>query len=558
MGDQRNRNQAWILAAAILALGAPIAPAQESEPPATIPPAPTQLEDRLHQMEAQNRKLAEQLEKTERRHDEQMQRLLQEMTQLRKQVGAGAGSSNATSSGGSSSGGGAGDRGSGAVTARPGDGPNLGGAPGTPGGRLSPVPGYGVSGATAEKKVPLKANFGPGFELMTEDKEFQLQFHQETQFDARSFVPHGDDYARSGFVFPRVRAFFNGRLTQPIEYSLSLNRGFSGLDILDAYLNFRYDDRAQIKVGRFMTPFNYEQFAIQNMWLFAPERSLFTSNLGLNRQLGVQLWGNLFDNRVDYAVGAFDGPRNSFEDYNESKDVISYLNIRPFGDQEKGSLLRDLNLGGSFSYGEQDNPIVPRAFRTASNASNASTADLFSPPFLVLGDSVRERGQRTFWSAHAAYFYKQFSFFTDYNGGILRYALNKKAPESVDVPVSGYSVAMGYFLTGETQERRTILEPNRPFSLRRGKLGPGAWELIFRYSDLEFDRSVFSGGLADPKLWSQRAWNTNFGVNWYLNRYVKVYFDWQHTEFGNPVIYRQPNIKQLTNELFWIRMQLYF
>ena len=26
-----------------------------------------------------------------------------------------------------------------------------------------------------------------------------------------------------------------------------------------------------------MTPFNYEQFAIQNMWLFAPERSLFTA-----------------------------------------------------------------------------------------------------------------------------------------------------------------------------------------------------------------------------------------------------------------------------------------
>ena len=80
-------------------------------------------------------------------------------------------------------------------------------------------------------------------------------------------------------------------MTKPVEYTVSINRGFGGLDILDAFLNFHYDDRAQLKVGRFMTPFNYEQFAIQNMWLFAPERSLFTSNLGLNRQLGVQLWG---------------------------------------------------------------------------------------------------------------------------------------------------------------------------------------------------------------------------------------------------------------------------
>ena len=50
---------------------------------------------------------------------------------------------------------------------------------------------------------------------MTEDEEFQLQVHQETQFDARSFDPNGDEFARSGFVFPRVRLFFNGRLTKP-------------------------------------------------------------------------------------------------------------------------------------------------------------------------------------------------------------------------------------------------------------------------------------------------------------------------------------------------------
>ena len=167
-----------------------------------------------------------------------------------------------------------------------GGGGSGGGGAGTPGTRNSPVPGYGVSGSRAEKKYPLKANFGPGFELMSEDGEFQFQFHQETQFDAREFDPNGDDFARSGFVFPRVRAFFNGRVTKPIEYTVSLNRGFGGLDVLDAFVNFRYDDRAQLKVGRFMTPFNYEQFAIQNMWLFAPERSLFTSNLGLNRQLG--------------------------------------------------------------------------------------------------------------------------------------------------------------------------------------------------------------------------------------------------------------------------------
>ena len=52
---------------------------------------------------------------------------------------------------------------------------------------------------------------------------------------------------------------------------------------------------------------------------------------------------------------------------------------------------------------------------------------------------------------------------------------------------------------------------------------------------MDIGREVFTNGLADPNLWSNRDWSTNLGLNWYLNRYVKFYLDWQHTEFGDPV-----------------------
>jgi phosphate-selective porin OprO/OprP len=565
MGDRRRRGLIWVCAAAIAYGSVPSAVAQQPAAlPATPPPAPgsapadreAELEARLRQMEQQNRKLAEQLDATQRRNEEQMQQLLKEMSELRQQIGAGTPKAGDGGSGAGDGGSGGGDR---TINVQPGSNPNIGGAPDQPGGRRSPVPSYGVSGARAEKKSPLKGNFGPGFEFMTEDQEFQLQFHQETQLDYKDFYPHGDQFARSGFVFPRVRAFFNGRVTKPWEYMLSINRGLGAIDILDAYVNYHTDDRFQLKAGRFMTPFNYEQFAIQNMWLIAPERSLFTANLGLNRMLGVQTWGTILDKRLDYAVGVFNGPRNSFEDFNEAKDVISYINARPFGALEEGALLRNLNLGGSFSYGAQENPIVPRAFRTASNASNASAADLLSPPFFAFNPTVLERGTRSFWSAHGAYFYEQLSLFADYNGGILRYAPSPTAPASVVIPTSGFSVAAGYFLTGETIERRTILEPLRPFNLKHGDaFGLGAFELIARYSTMELDRSAFTMGLADPNLWSNRAWILDLGFNWYLTRYIKIYVDWQHTEYGDPVIFRLPNIKQLTNELLWLRLQIYF
>src|SRR5262249_21182623 len=150
--------------------------------------------------------------------------------------------------------------------------------------------------------------------------------------------------------------------------------------------------------------------------------------------------------------------------------------------------------------------------------------------FLIFNKDVVERGQRTFWSANVAYFYRSLSVVADYNGSIQRFAPSAKAPASVVVPIDGLSVAAGYFLTGETQERRTIVEPLKPFSLKHGDFGPGAVELIARYSTFDADPSVFDSGLADRDLWSHRAWVTNLGVNWYPNKFVKVYLDWQHAE----------------------------
>ena len=123
----------------------PPAVAQEPRPSASIPPAQPQLEARLHQMELQNHKLAEQLDAAQRRHDEQMQQLLREVSQLREQVVAGK-KANASA-----------DRGGGNGGAprppKPGDGPDLGTAPVTPVGGHLPRPGKGVSTRAPRKSV---------------------------------------------------------------------------------------------------------------------------------------------------------------------------------------------------------------------------------------------------------------------------------------------------------------------------------------------------------------------------------------------------------------------
>jgi phosphate-selective porin OprO/OprP len=117
----------------------------------------------------------------------------------------------------------------------------------------------------------------------------------------------------------------------------------------------------------------------------------------------------------------------------------------------------------------------------------------------------------------------------------IRSYANGLAASPVHVSLDGWFVQAGYLLTGETTRDRTNLQPLRPFDLREGRFGPGAWELTARYSQLNLDPRVFTDGFADPNLWTNHAKLIDAGANWYLNQFVKVYLDWEHAIFGSPV-----------------------
>lgn len=154
-----------------------------------------------------------------------------------------------------------------------------------------------------------------------------------------------------------------------------------------------------------------------------------------------------------------------------------------------------------------------------------------------------------------AYYYEGLSVIGQWGKGINSFA--KKTGPSVPMSVDGWSISLAYLLTGETLSERTIIDPIHRFDLRKGKFGLGAFEPFARFSALEVGDEVFSQGLADPNLWTNRAWMTDIGVNWYLNRMLKVYFDWQHAAFGDPVFYRAGGL-QPTSDILWMRFQFYY
>jgi phosphate-selective porin OprO/OprP len=403
------------------------------------------------------------------------------------------------------------------------------------------------------KPVSTAGRFGPGFEWKTDDDEFVLQFHNLTQIDGRFYNQPGQDPVTDTFAIPREWFMFSGRLTKPYEYFVSLQSGFDVVGVLDVFLNIHYDDRLQFRVGRGKTPFTYEFYQEPIQGLLVPERSLFFNNFALNRAIGLQTWGQLFDKRLDYAFGIYNTNRNGVVDTSDGKNFLGYLNYRPFA-KATDSILENFSFGGSVDTGNQVGPPVPSVFRTiVPTAGNAAVGT----PFLSFNQGIQEAGNHTMWDVHAALFYKQWTVISEWGSGRQPYGNAANFNQKVQLPVSSWYIQTGYMLTGETVSFRGVPNPYHNFDLRPGKFGLGAWEIFGRYDTLQLGEEVFRYNLANQADWARSLYLTDMGFNWYWNRWIKFVFDWEHAVFDKPVLYA-PDKKHLTSDLFWMRFQIYF
>jgi phosphate-selective porin OprO/OprP len=410
-----------------------------------------------------------------------------------------------------------------------------------------------------EWELPLRAKLGDGFTLESLDSQIQLRIRVLNQVDGKLFLPTDQEPARSGLYIPRFRIYFEGQLTELFEYELSLQRSVEGaFDVLDANINYRLCEGLQLRVGRAIVPYSFNWYDHLEQYYITPERGLFPLNFGLARQAAVIAHGRLNDRQFQYAVGGTFGQLSGLADTNSTRDGLFYLNSRPFLHADDLPLLRFLNLGGSLAVGRQAFPGEPLPLRTSLQTSeNDEAAQAASAIFLEFGDDVVAVGRRFQGAVHAAWYVGPISLEAEWYTARFQFAADPAAPERT-LPVSGFDVTLGCFVTGETVEDRSTVVPIRPFTPRSGS-GPGALELFGRYSELDITGRVFSGGFADPDDWTNRAAITDVGCNWYLNRYVRVTFDWQHAMYADPVLLNEAqDLRSRTNDLYWLRCQLYF
>ncbi len=400
--------------------------------------------------------------------------------------------------------------------------------------------------------TPAQARWGPGFQIRSPDDEFDIQFHDLTELDGRFYGVRNQTPVADTFDIARQWFVFNGHLTKPYEYYVSFNNAFDTFSALDVFLNVNYDKRLQFRFGRFKSPYTYEFWAQPTEALASGEWSVFFNNFGMNRDVGTMLWGESVAGRIDYAAGIFNSIPNAQFDLSNPKSVIAFLNFAPFR-PATGSALENFNVGGSLVAGDQDHVPVPQELRTIVPTSGSNVIGV---PFLTFNNNVVASGPRNLWSLHTAYFYRSLMILAEWESGFEDYAL-ANATTRVHLPIESFYVQASYFLTGERMASRGRVKPLRAFDLRPGRFGMGAWEVVFRYADLDIGRQVFTAGLADPNDWTNRLFVTDLGINWYWNAYIHVLFDWQHAGFGSPVLYR-PGGFAGTSNLLMLRFEVWF
>ncbi len=402
-----------------------------------------------------------------------------------------------------------------------------------------------------------------GISLRSPDGSYRIELHDLTQIDYRDFAPTGKSTSSTSlddqFVIPRQRFYFAGDVGEAFTFYSSINRGFGTLDLLEAYIDTKITPWFNVRVGRMKTPFNYEFYKIYAGDLVAAERSVYVGNFGGNRQIGLMLWGRFLNERLEYALGVYNGPHRSFTSTNDAKSPYLFVNYRPF--LLAGSdLLRYLAFGGSINYYRAGGktPVEPADLTTMADQTTASNVVNASPTFLVYNTSAIQNGDSLFYSGDIVWFLHSLFLMGQYNGGYETYAgLTKEPKRGIVVPYTGYSATASFFLTGEEPITRKEILPLRELRFSDIWSYPGAVELYARLSDLRASDSVFAFGLANSALYANEAKCVDVGYNWYWNRYLKMTFDWQLAEFNRHVQIDSGRFTDSVNT-YMVRLQLYY
>ncbi len=290
----------------------------------------------------------------------------------------------------------------------------------------------------------------------------------------------------------------------------------------DVYADFKSFDVARVRGGQFKIPFSLDENtgASHLDFMF---RSLAATHLAPGRDRGVMVHGRLLDKVLGYEAGVFEHDGKNARTNNPDKvfgdqTVAARVTVEPL--RNKKDAPGDLSIGVAFTRSDVPEGIPGVRGQTVLDQT------FFSSKYLVNGNRSRAGVEMAFVPGPASIKAEWIRMETERKGESV-----EDGDLSPLVGQGGY-VSGTYSVTGEQKTR--MPRPKKP--LLQG--GFGAVEVGARVESLEFKSGSSSEqGSTSPRadtILGNRDQAITFGVNWYVNRFIKVQANFIREKIDDP------------------------
>jgi phosphate-selective porin OprO/OprP len=393
-----------------------------------------------------------------------------------------------------------------------------------------------ASQATPQTKKPKKKD--PIFEFKEHPRlnigPARIDFRARVQFDSRqsdAAINDDEDFASD---IARKRVGVEGTVASAVSFQIEREVGDVSDPWRDVYVDYTQFEQLQFRYGKFKLPFGLDEntSATNNDFV---SRSLSANLLSPGRDRGWMVHGRLLDRTVRNAR-----TRSGNRVFGDETRV-GRLSAVPFRATKWPA--KDAEVGVAWSSSTLVEGLSAVRGRTVLGEP------FFAADYPVVGRRTR-RGFEARWRPGPFQLQAEYIRILEE-----RLGLSVEDTDLSPVRARGWYVQAAWVITGDAKSDG-IASPKRP--IFQG--GVGAVEVAARVERLTFDSTA---GGQDPST-SPRAdviiGNSDrvvtFGVNWYLNRWVKVQFNFLQETLSDPVQGPLPAKGAFTSRLVRFQFQL--
>jgi phosphate-selective porin OprO/OprP len=359
-----------------------------------------------------------------------------------------------------------------------------------------------------------------GFTLTSADRLYQLRLRAQLQIDGRRFFDDSALGVNDTFLVRRARPIIAGTIYGLTDFYLSPDFGNGSVALYDAYLDTHPWPWLRLRVGKFKGPVGLERLQADTDLVFT-ERAL-DQNLSSQREVGVQLWGDVAGGLVHWDLGVFNGnPDNGLGDLddNYAKTFAGRLFVQPFVPAAWRAFGR-LGVGIAFSTGDErgspSNPWVG-AFKSVGQQT------IFSYLSATPADTVFASGRHDRINPQLYYYRGPFGLQAEW---VAEHQELASSAGAFAVDNRAGHATVSFAIGGDASFEG--VRPRHPVSLAEGTFG--ALEIGLRYDRLSVGGTAFPAA-ADPAKSVSRAQSAGVALNWQLSRNIKASADFVETWF---------------------------